>query len=274
MSGSLTDTQLQQYERDGVLFPIPVLSSEEASRYLQFSNELEAHFGEHPTPAEMNQMQVHFRWAYDLVPHPKVLDAVEGVLGPNIVAWACALFSKGPHTAHFTSWHQDGTYWNLASTQVATAWIALSKSSVANGCMRVVPGSQTMDIQQHADTYVADNLHSRGQEIEVDVDEADAVNVVLQPGEMSLHHVRIIHGSNCNGSDEKRVGYVIRYVTPEVRQHGARLQAILARGQDDFDHFDFVDPPLPDRDFAGAVEDMKESARQAVASVMQDSSAT
>ena len=264
----LTEDELDRYERDGVHFPIPVLSAEETSKYLDAANDLEERLGGRPHPIEMSQLNVHFQWAHELVTHPKILDSMEDLLGPNLIVWSAGLMPKHPHDSGYISWHQDGTYWNLDSSQVGSAWVALSNSLVENGCMRVVPGSHRMDIQPHKQTFAKDNLLTRGQEIEVAVREEDVTDIVLVPGEMSLHHVRIIHGSSANRSDEKRVGFVIRYVTPAVRQIGDKPKALLARGRDDYGHYDLIDPP-GDVSMDVAVAELKESTRAHHASVMK-----
>lgn len=228
-------------------------------------------WGGKPRAVELAQTHLHFPWAYELVTHPRVLDAVEDVLGPDIVVWSTSIFPKHSHDPSYISWHQDGTYWGLDSTQVTTAWIALSDSTVESGCMRVVEGSPAQPIQPHRDTFAENNLLSRGQEISVDVDDLEATDVVLQAGEMSLHHVNVIHGSNANNSDYKRVGYVIRYVTPEVRQVGERPKAVLARGTDKFGNFELVGPP-PERDIVQAVESMKEATAKFLETIMKDES--
>jgi ectoine hydroxylase-related dioxygenase (phytanoyl-CoA dioxygenase family) len=110
--------------------------------------------------------------------------------------------------------------------------------------MRVVPGSHRRSILPHRDTYAPDNRLSRGQEIEVDVNEGDAVDVVLRAGEMSLHHVNIIHGSNPNPSDGPRIGFAPRFTTPETRQiDGEPPTAVLARGHDRHGHFTLLGSP-------------------------------
>ena len=197
--------------------------------------------GGRPVAQALGHTQAYFRWAYDLATHPRVLDAVEDVLGPDILVWTVSIFPKYPRDPGYISWHQDGTYWGLDSTRVTTAWIALTDSTVDNGCMRVVPGSHRRPILPHRDTYAADNRLSRGQEIEVEVDERDAVDVVLRAGEMSLHHVNIIHGSNPNPSDGSRIGFAPRFTTPETRQiDGEPLTAVLARGRDRSGHFQLL----------------------------------
>jgi ectoine hydroxylase-related dioxygenase (phytanoyl-CoA dioxygenase family) len=238
MGKLLTAAQIAQYERDGIVFPVPVLTPEETARFRRDFEQLAERLGGRPVAQALGHTHAYFRWAYDLATHPRVLDAVEDVLGPDILLWTVSIFPKYPRDPGYISWHQDGTYWGLDSVRVTTAWIALTDSTVANGCMRVVPGSHRRPILPHRDTYAADNRLSRGQEIEVAVDERDAVDVVLRAGEMSLHHVNIIHGSNPNSSDGSRIGFAPRLTTPEARQvDGEPLTAVLARGQDRYGHF-------------------------------------
>jgi ectoine hydroxylase-related dioxygenase (phytanoyl-CoA dioxygenase family) len=246
----LTSEQVERYHHDGILFPIPVLEPDEVDRFRDAYYDLEARLGGRPSPRQLGQTHLHFRWSYDLATHPRVLDAVEDVLGPDILIWTVSIFPKHAHDSAYISWHQDGTYWGLSSTQVTTAWIALTDSTVDNGCMRVVAGSHTRPIQPHTETWAKDNLLSRGQEIQVEVRDDDATDVVLRAGEMSLHHVNIIHGSNPNRSDRRRVGYAIRFTVPAVSQVGERSTGVLARGRDDYHHFELLaEPP------SGSVED-------------------
>ena len=264
----LNESQLGSYDCDGIVFPVPALSAREASRYLAACNDLEERLGGKPRPVELVQMHLHFAWAYERVTHPAVLDAVEDVLGPDLIVWATSLFPKHARDPSYISWHQDGTYWGLDSTRVTTAWIALTDSVPENGCMRVSAGTHRQEILPHTETFAQQNLLSRGQEIAVDVKEADATDVVLTASQMSLHHVNLIHGSNPNRSDNKRVGFAVRYVTPEVSQQGERPKVVLARGGDGHNHFELTGPP-PDLGIDEAVAVMKESSRRLLDSVMK-----
>ena len=244
MSKLLTTAQVEQYHRDGIVFPVPVLSPSETAHFRAAFEEVAARLGGRPVAQALGHTQSYFRWAYDLATHPRILDAVEDVLGPNLLVWTVSIFPKYPRDPGYISWHQDGTYWGLDSTRVVTAWVALTDSTRDNGCMRVVPGSHRQPILPHRDTYAADNRLSRGQEIEVEVAEQDAVDVVLRAGEMSLHHVNIIHGSNSNPSDGSRIGFAPRFMTPETRQiDGEPLTAVLARGRDNHGHFQLLPGP-------------------------------
>ena len=154
----------------------------EAARFRAAFEDVTARLGGRPTSQDLSQTHLYFPWAYELATHPAILDAVEAVLGPDLLVWTVSIFAKYPRDPGYISWHQDGTYWGLDSPQVTTAWVALTDSVVANGCMRVVPGSHTSPILPHKDTYAPNNLLSRGQEVQAEVDEKDAVDVVLQAG--------------------------------------------------------------------------------------------
>lgn len=247
MSGTmkrLSPAQLDAYRRDGVLFPIPALTAEEAARYRACLDELEARLGGQPRPSDMSQPQLHFRWAYELATHPAVLDVIEDVLGPDVLVHSASIFSKPAGSRAYVSWHQDGAYWGLSEPAVTSAWIALSESMPENGCLRVVPGSHTRRVLPFTETPGAtDNLLASGLEVAVEVDEADARDVVLRPGEMSLHHVDIVHGSNPNRSAIKRAGFAVRYVAPHVSQSLEHHEVLLARGRDDHHHYRILTEP-------------------------------
>jgi len=132
MPNGLTHQQQSQYQRDGILFPLLVLSTWKATQFLEHFNDLEMGLDENPKVSELTQMHLYFRWAYNIVKHEKIVDAVEGVLGLNVVARSTSIFSKYPLDPSYISWHQDGIYWGLDSSQVATAWVALSDSTVEN----------------------------------------------------------------------------------------------------------------------------------------------
>ena len=272
MAGSLNPDQLAAYHDRGVLFPLTVMSADEAAQYLIQANRIEAALGGNCKPVELSQMHLHYQWAYDLIAHPSVLDAVESILGEDLIAWSAGLFPKHPGQGTIVGWHQDGTYWNLDSQHVVTAWLALSDSTSENGCMRVIPGTQQWSIQPHRDTFAANNVLSRGQEVETELPESDALDVVLSAGQMSLHHVNLVHGSGPNDSQFQRTGYAVRYVTPEVKQSGNRPTGVLVRGEDRHGNYLLADRPTVKREDE-ALACMRESAREQLASVMQDADA-
>ena len=160
-------------------------------------------------------------------------------------------FNKDAQDPSFVSWHQDSTYWGLSKPEVVTAWVAFTPSQISNGCMRVMPGTHKFDQVTHNDTSAEHNLLTRGQEVEVDVDESKAVDVALEAGEISLHHVRLIHGSLPNRSKQRRIGYAIRYIPTHVQQlYSHEDSATLVRGDDSFGNFVPEPSPASDMDQA------------------------
>ena len=253
-SNRLSTEQKHQYSEEGYFFPVRVFDDSETAEFrahfLNYLSQNKAGLDGRP-PREhypvMNQTHFLLGWAYRIVSHPKVLDAVESVLGPNIIVWSSQWFPKMPGDKTYVSWHQDATYWGLHPPNVTTAWVALSDSDPENGVMRVIPRTHQGPLLPQTETYARDNVLSRGQEIAVKVDESRAVDMVLRPGEMSLHHIGIVHGSNANRSDKARIGIAVRYIAPEVVQEGSERQTVvLVRGKDDFGHFDLVEPPQDD----------------------------
>jgi non-heme Fe2+,alpha-ketoglutarate-dependent halogenase len=234
----LTQAALHQYHEQGYYAPIRVMPRAEAEALRGKLEDFETGAGILAGKLR-HKSHLLFTWLNDLVRHPQILDAVEDVIGPNILCWGSSFFIKEPRNPAFVSWHQDSTYWGLDPADVITAWVALTDSTPANGAMRVIPGTHKLEQVPHHDTFRADNLLSRGQEIMVEVDDRQAAMLELQAGEMSLHHVRLIHGSDPNPSPQRRIGFAIRYIPTTVRQiAGSHDHATLVRGVDTFRHFE------------------------------------
>lgn len=248
MTKLLTPAQIEQYAKSGFVAPIRIMTTDQAR---ELRERLESFERSHDGPlkgAMRHKSHLLFTWLNDLIRSPAILDAVEDLYGPNLLCWSTHFFIKEAHDPGFVSWHQDSTYWGLSSPDVVTAWVALSESTMANGAMQVIPGTHVMDQVPHRDTFAKNNLLTRGQEIAVDVDEAQAVPLELQPGEMSLHHVRIIHGSKPNSSVRRRIGFAIRYIPTSVRQLQGRDSATLVRGEDTYRTFEHEPRPTRDLD--------------------------
>ena len=248
MGKLLSDAQIRAYRRDGYVCPIDVLTPAAAARYRVRLEAAEAAAGGSLPGPYRHKPHLVYTWAQELIRHPKILDAVEDVIGPDILAWESVFFIKEPHTEDYISWHQDITYWGLeAEADVVTAWVALSPSTVESGCMRVVPGTHLREVVPHSDTFGEHNMLSRGQEIAVEVDEAHAIDLVLEPGQMSLHHVKIFHGSHRNRADDRRIGFAVRYLPPHVHQAVGADSATLVRGEDRFGYFELEPAPAADQ---------------------------
>jgi hypothetical protein len=250
----LDSNQLHSYLERGYYFPIRVFDDSEVAEFRAHFDNYYAYHSERlrALPASKHgsvyaHTHTFLQWVYRMVSHPNVLDVVESVLGPNLLVWDSGWFAKMPGDRKYVSWHQDATYWGLHPPKVTTAWIALSDSVRENGCMRVIPGSHKNPILPHQDTYGPQNALSRGQEIAVKVNEAQAVDIVLHPGEISLHDIAIVHGSEANTSDKPRIGIAVRYIPPEVVQDGnVRQFGLLVRGKDESGNYDLIGPPQED----------------------------
>ena len=238
MSRILSDAQIEQYRRDGYVHPIRVMSAGQAAELRQRLEAFEASAGG-PLKGDLrHKTHLLFSWLADLIHDPRIVDAIEDLHGPDLLCWSSSFFIKEARSPGYVSWHQDSTYWGLSRPDVVTAWVALTPSTRANGAMEVLPGTHLLDQVPHRDTFAKDNMLSRGQEIMVDVDPGRAVALELEPGEMSLHHVRLVHGSAANPSADRRIGFAIRYIPTDVSQvAGGDDSATLVRGSDRYGHF-------------------------------------
>jgi hypothetical protein len=242
----LPDEAVARYRRDGYLFPVDVLSPAEAAELRRRLENHEAQTGGPISGDRRHKAHLYLTWLNELIRHPRILDAVEDVLGPDLLCWSTSFFIKEASDPGFVSWHQDATYWGLSSPDVMTVWVAFTPANLVNGCMKFMPGSHREQLE-HRDTFDKHNLLSRGQEIAVTVDEAKGVAVILEPGQASLHHVLLAHGSAPNRSGDRRIGFAIRYIPTHVRQIvGERDSATLVRGVDNFHHFDHEPRPTAD----------------------------
>jgi len=247
MPKMLNNAQIAQYREDGFLSPVRVMAEDEALALRAELEAIEAGMGGPLRGDLRHKTHLLFPFLAELVRHPAILDAIEDLLGPDILCWSSNFFIKEAADPAFVSWHQDSTYWGLSAPDVATAWVALTPSTAENGAMAMVPGSHRFDQMPHRDTFHRHNLLTRGQEIAVDVDEAQAIVLELRPGEMSLHHVRVVHGSAPNPSFDRRIGFAIRYIPTYVRQvAGTHDSATLVRGEDRYHHFEEEQRPLAD----------------------------
>ena len=247
----LTDAQIARYREAGYLAPIRVIGEAEAAGLRAALEAVEARMGGPLRGDLRHKSHLLFPFLADLVRHPLLIDAVEDLLGPDILCWSSSFFIKEAANPGFVSWHQDSTYWGLSAPEVATAWVALTPSHAENGAMAVIPGSHRMDQVPHRDTFHRHNLLTRGQEIAVEVDESAAALLVLRPGEMSLHHVRLVHGSAPNPSFDRRIGFAIRYIPTHIRQLEGEDSATLVRGSDRYGHFELE--PSPDGEMTPAM---------------------
>lgn len=247
----LSQNQLDQFYEEGFLSPIDVMSEDEALSYKNRLQDAEFNFPRELNAENRNNPHLAFGFLDELAHHPLILDAVEDLIGPDFSLWGSVLFIKEPASPHFVSWHQDATYFCIEPQEFVTPWIALSPSSLESGCMSMIPGSHRRQIQRHDETFDENNILTRGQSIH-GIDESNAVDLILRPGQMSVHHAKVIHGSKPNLSQQRRIGYALQsYMAPPARQVLGENYWLPVRGQDWHDASPRLTRPLADMDADG-----------------------
>lgn len=245
MGKKLTDTQIEAFHRDGFVSPIDVFSEAEALRLRTALEAAEARWPNAFTGAARNNAHLVLTCLDGIVHNPILVDAIEDLIGPDILNYGSVLFIKEPGDPGFVSWHQDARYMGLEPHVGLTAWLALSRSDEESGCMRMIPGSQG-DILRHDDTFEDENILTRGQTVP-EVDASRAVSLILRPGQMSIHSARVLHSSAPNRGPDRRIGLAIQcYMPPHVTQSIKRTGAQLVRGDDPYGNFDLIPRPTAD----------------------------
>ena len=250
------------YERDGFVFPLPILSEDEAAVYRERLEAVEREYCSSLPVERYLKFDPHYLLPVvdELVHLPQLLDYVSAILGPNLLVSNTNVFLKEGGSPHHISWHQDLYYIGLDGEDFLTVWLALTPATVENGCMQFLRGSHRGALP-HRDTYDEHNMLTRGQEIDVAIDPSSVADVLLEPGQASLHHGWMAHASAPNRSSKRRFGLVIRYLAPHLRQTVAERDfAILVRGEDR--HQNFVAPPRPSANFEPAAIERYEAIRE------------
>ena len=237
MPKALTTEQVELYRSQGYSTAVPVLSAEEANGYRADLEAWERAAGHNLDFPEKSKSYLLFDWADALVHRPRVLDAVEDVIGPDILVYHSTMWIKEARTPAYVLWHQDSTYFYLDPQDHVTAWVALSDASEAAGCVRVIPGSHLMGQLPHFDAPSEMNMIRRGQGV-AGFDDQSGVALPLRAGELSLHNTRTVHASGPNDTDDRRMGFGISFIPAHVRPTGpVKPSALLVRGEDRYGHF-------------------------------------
>jgi non-heme Fe2+,alpha-ketoglutarate-dependent halogenase len=264
---SLDLASVDRYHEEGYLFPFRAFSTEVAAAYRA---DVERTCAASAGPAAAASGTVSYRvkpyllftWAARMVREAAILDAVEDLIGPDIMVFHTTMWWKTKGSPSRVPWHQDGTYFGLAPYEHVTAWVALSPSNTRTGCVRIVPRSHRAGQMPHADVRDPSLMLSRGQTVVTHVDGSLAEPVVLSPGEFSLHHTMAVHASDPNTGDDDRIGIGISYIPTRVRHVGpTRLSATLVRGHDRYGHFDLEPAPAADLDPAAIAAHRDSDAR-------------
>jgi len=240
MASVLTHAQLTNYDELGFLHSIPILSPEEVQRFRADIEQTCAAIGGRVT--RLDGPHLYFRWAWELSTHPRVLDCMEQLIGPNILLKSTRLFYKFGQSPSFVGWHQDGITERVDQAFVPAIWLGLTDATAENGCLRVVPRSHRLGLVPHADRPNPHNLTTQGLTAQVEIDSPH--DIVMREGEMSLHHPLILHASNPNHSDESRIGFSATYSTPALTE--SRTAVAWVRGDGPKDCFTIVNQP-PER---------------------------
>ena len=224
----------KDYEANGYVSGIPILTEAEAAEHRRRLDDAEAAQGPLHYKAKLHTVMTS---PLELATHPRVLDMVEALIGPDILLYDATYIIKEPQTPSHVSWHQDLTYWGLSSDAQVTLWLALSPATAISGCMRMIPGSHLSGKVEHETHDDDTNVLLQSQTVQ-GIDEARAVMCPLAPGEASFHHGWTLHASMPNTADDRRIGLNAQYVAPSVRQTKHDLDsAMLVRGEDRYGHF-------------------------------------
>jgi ectoine hydroxylase-related dioxygenase (phytanoyl-CoA dioxygenase family) len=251
----LSQEQTQRYHYDGYLFPCDALSGDEVSQCLAGLGRLEAWLGQPLTAADRKWRSagyIYMPWVDALVRHPRILDTVADLIGPDILVYTSTFFIKEPATPAFAAWHQDATYFGLEPHEHVTAWIALTDATREAGCMDVISAHGRPRQLHHAALGLANSINGGGQAIVEELDESAVTAMALPAGSVSLHHTLCSHRSAPNHAGHRRIGLGVSYIPARVRPTGSyRMPALLVRGRDTGAHFDLIEPPVEE---FGAVE--------------------
>ena len=240
----LSPNQLKQYEDEGFVSPINVFSKDKAK---EIRNQIE--LIENDMPEELNnsgRYNAHLiSPLLDEVTHDtKILDAVQSLIGENILICGTTLFIKNPNEKGFVSYHQDAKYIGLEPLNWVTAWVAITDSNEKNGCMRMWSGSHKDNLKEHDEKFNNGNLLTRGQTVK-NVPKDETTPLILEAGQMSLHHPTVVHGSELNKSNDRRIGFVIQsYISTNVKQVLGKNSVQLARGTDEYNYHEKINRPV------------------------------
>lgn len=257
---ALTEQQVCDYTHNGYLFPIDALTPAEAAQALRDLERTEAKLGTTLPKAQKNFRTGSFTclpWLDKLVRHPRILDIVEDVLGPDILVFTATFFIKEAGAPTFAAWHQDATYFGLTPYEHVTAWVALTDASSTAGCMDVLSSHGAPKQYHHAAARLENSINGAGQVIVEPLDESDAVAMELKAGQLSLHHTLCPHRSAPNRAAHRRVGFGISYIPAYVRPNCShRMSALLVRGKD-HGTFDLLPSPKGEFDADGLAVNKK-----------------
>ena len=250
MPKTLLQEQIDRYRRDGFLFPVPILTSEQASYYREQLEDLEQLGGGRFTGIHRTKFYLRYRWAYELATLPTMLDAVEDLIGPDILLYHNTTWLKHASDQAYVTWHQDNIYIGIEPCELLSFWIALTPSKEENGCMHVLPGTHQDGVFPIGEPDLSEkSMLPSGMQTAYDMSQTTPVSMPLEAGEASVHHAQVIHGSLPNMANQRRMGITFMYMPAKSGQKGLRrTSAMLVRGKDRYGKFEPEIAPTRDDD--------------------------
>ena len=264
MLKTLNQHHRQQLKENGFVAPIRVFSEKKAQAYRTCLEAFESSASDSPpeeTLATLSRFKPHllFTWLDEICHNNNLLDAIEDLIGPDLLVYSTAFFIKNGGDNAYVPWHQDTAYADFKGGKQVRAWIALTDSNRGNGCMRVIKGSHLRKLSHRDDPSDKNNILFRKERLSDDIDESLAADLILKAGEMSVHDYGVVHGSEANNSNDRRIGFAIAFVTPDTTPVGRKETAMLVRGSAPETDWEFE--PRPKRDFD---QQAKEAHRRAM----------
>ena len=250
MTKVLSAERIASYRANGYLYPLDALTPDEVTRYRRALADTEARLGGSLMSIDRKYRgNLHFlcKWVDELACHPRIVDAIEDLLGPDILLYTSRFFIKEPRSDGIAAWHQDSTYFGLRPFDHVTAWVALSNVTAEAGPVEFAVGSHIRGQLQQKANVVKNSVNTAGQIIVEWFDRSHIDRAILGPGQFSLHHTCVVHQSSPNRSGERRIGLALSYIPTRTRHVGSRrMPARLVRGRDEHGHFDLQPPPRED----------------------------
>jgi non-heme Fe2+,alpha-ketoglutarate-dependent halogenase len=237
----LSEEQTELFRENGHLYPFDGIGADEAAALCADLETYEKTQG-HNATAIITKSHLLFSRAFAFTRRAAILDAVEDLIGPDILIFSSRFWIKPGCDGSYVSWHQDSAYFGLEPNELVTVWLALTDSTIENGCLRVIPRTHLGETYSHDETPDEKNLLARSQSIE-EIDDSGAVDLKLKAGQFSIHHERLVHGSLPNETDSPRIGLGVFFMPTHVRSTLDRRFADLARGTDTYRHWDHDPTP-------------------------------
>jgi len=246
MPKRLSQDQVNHFRDKGYLSPLTAMSPERAGECRAALEAFERETGMSACQDLQLKAHCYFRWSYELSRSPEITEVAQDLLGEDVLVFASRFWIKEPRDNKMVSWHQDMAYFGIDPQMMITFWIGLTAATPENGVMNMIPGTHHK-LHEHVETFDANNLLTRGQSVP-NVDERDAVQTTLLPGQFSIHHGNLLHNSPSNVSDDRRIGMTLMLMPAHVRSTIGRRSATLLCGTDKYGYWDLDPEPVGDRD--------------------------